>query len=111
MNKLWKSCERAIAKKIGGKRNPITGRQRGDVADIEHEILSPEIKHRNKLPGWLHDAMAQAIASVKKSEQTPIVILHEKGKDHDNDYLLIRLGDFCKIGPEEYLKKLREAGL
>ena len=51
--KDWKQAERRIAKLLGGRRIPITGRQRGDVPDIEHDALSIEVKSRKALPAWL----------------------------------------------------------
>ena len=92
-DKAWKQTERKIAAILGGRRVPITGRQRGDVPDIAHDWLSPEVKHRQKLPAWIHDAMNQAV-SAAKSDQLPIVVLHEKGKSHTSDLVVIQLGDF-----------------
>ncbi len=89
----WKVTERAIAKLLGGKRVPITGRQRGDAPDIAHEWLSIEVKHRKKLPLWLHDAMAQAVASRKRG-QVPIVVLHEQRKRHADDFVVLKMQDF-----------------
>jgi hypothetical protein len=80
MDKAWKACERRIAKYIGGTRIPVTGRQRGDAADIDHPWLSPEVKYRKKLPEWMKDALRQAKASAR-GNQTPIVIMCEKGMD------------------------------
>lgn len=89
----WKNTERAIAKVLGGERVPITGRQRGDVPDIKHDIWSIEVKHRKSLPGWMHNAMAQAKASIR-GQQTPIVVLHELGARHTEDFVVMRLEDF-----------------
>ena len=91
----WKAVERAIAKRLGGVRVPITGRIRGSAPDIEHEWLSLEVKHRKKLPSWLHDAMEQATLS-KRGEQLPTVVLHECGKNHDDDFVIMRLQDFTE---------------
>ena len=92
-DKAWKRTERAIAAAIGGRRVPITGRQRGDAPDIQHPWLSPEVKHRKSLPAWIHNAMAQAVASAH-SDQLPVAILHEKGKRHSSDLVMVRLGDW-----------------
>lgn len=92
-DKTWKACERAIASLLGGERNPVSGRQRGDKADIRHEWLSPEVKHRDKLPAWLFDALAQAEAS-KRGDQLPIVILHESGQRYSDSLVVLRLSDF-----------------
>lgn len=95
-DKTWKATERKIAKLLGGNRVPITGRTRGETPDIEHELLSLEVKHRKKLPDWLHDAMEQAVAS-KRGEQLPVVVLHENGKRHEDDFVCIKLSDFINI--------------
>lgn len=117
-DKLWKAVERRIAKYLGGERVPITGRQRGSAPDIKHEWLSIEVKQRESLPAWVHDAMDQAVSSKRKSiykpgevviykteeerreiekamrSQLPVVILHETGKRIEDDYVVIRLQDF-----------------
>ena len=92
-NKTWKNTERKVAAFLGGERVPITGRQRGDQPDIRHSIFSLEVKHKKQLPEWLHDAIRQAVASLKTDQQLPVVILHEKGQRHTQDYAVIRLAD------------------
>lgn len=108
----WKNTERQIARHLNGERVPITGRQRGSAPDIAHDWLSIEAKHREKLPGWLHDAMKQAEAS-KRGNQLPIVVLHEKGKRHRDNFVIVRLGDFVDwFGDNQpHPDKLREKGL
>ena len=93
MSELWKATERAICKRLGARRVPVTGRQRGDAPDGEHSWLSIEIKHRKSFPLWLHDAMAQAAASVR-DEQLPVVVLHQFYRRHDDDFVVLRLRDF-----------------
>jgi hypothetical protein len=54
----WKHAERQIAKRLGGRRVPVTGR--AGQPDIAHPWLSIEVKHRRRLPQWLTMAMEQA---------------------------------------------------
>lgn len=89
----WKATERKVAAILGGERVPVTGRQRGSAPDIAHSVWSIEVKHRKTLPEWIHDAMSQAKASIR-GEQTPIVILHENGMRHADNYVVMRLADF-----------------
>ena len=103
---LWKKTEREIAKLIGGRRVPVTGRQRGDVPDIEHPLLSIEVKERQTLPAWVEEAMSQAEASVKPF-QIPVVFLHPKGGKHMDDLTILRLRDMIWILEE--LKRKEEA--
>jgi hypothetical protein len=91
----WKSTERAVAKRLGGRRVPITGRQRGDTPDVAHEWLSVEVKHKAQLPLWLHDAMSQAVAA-QRNGQMPIVVLHQSGQRHDNDLVVVRMRDWVE---------------
>ena len=93
MDKPWKRTERTIAARLGGRRVPITGRQRGDVPDVEHPAFAVEVKSRKTLPTWLRNAMAQAIAA-QRGAQLPVVILHENGGHHADDLVLVRFADF-----------------
>ena len=92
-DKAWKATERYYAKRFGGRRVPITGRIRGSAPDVEHAWLAIECKFRKELPAWLHDAMDQAIKSVR-GNMLPIVILHQNGKNHDDDFIVMRTKDF-----------------
>lgn len=96
MSKTWKAAERKIASLLGGERVPITGRTRGSVPDVKHDVLSIEVKHWQKLPNWLHDAMEQAEAS-QRGHQFPAVILHEKGMDYEDCYTVMRLSDIIEL--------------
>jgi len=99
-DRAWKRTERRTAAILGGVRVPVSGRQRGDAPDIRHAWLSPEVKHRAKLPNWLDDSLAQARAAARDG-QLPIVVLHEAGRRHDDNLVLVRLGDFREwFGPE-----------
>lgn len=90
----WKRTERKIATHLGGRRVPVTGRSRGDAPDIAHDWLSVEVKHRATLPGWLHDALRQAVASAQSADKLSVVVLHESGQRHTNDMVVLRLADF-----------------
>ena len=91
-DKIWKAFERRIAKYIGGERVPVSGRARGDKPDIDHSWLSVECKYKQRLPFWLHDAMAQAEASAMP-RQLPCVILGERGKETGESFIVFRLRD------------------
>lgn len=90
----WKRIERAVAKKLGGKRLPINGR--GKQADVETPCLAVEVKSRQTLPAWLTHAMSQSAAGCKPG-QIGLVILHLIGAKHGADMVLLRLDDFMEI--------------
>ena len=92
----WKRAEREIAQRVGGKRVPVSGRARGDAPDVEHPRLAIEVKHRQKLPEWLLDALAQAEKSAIL-DQIPVVILHEAGQRYDESLCLIRLKKLMEL--------------
>jgi hypothetical protein len=95
-DKLWKQAERKLAALLGGKRVPVSGRQRGFAPDIDHNLFSIEVKHRQSLPSWIHDAMAQAVAS-QKDGQIPIVILHEKGMAYPNSLTFLTVSGILDL--------------
>ena len=90
----WKATERAIARRFGGRRTGVI-EQWGHpgVADVYTDWLAVEVKERRALPAWLHLALSQARAGATP-EQLPLVVLHESGRRHDGDMVLLRLSDF-----------------
>lgn len=86
----WKATERRIAAELGGRRVPVTGRSRGDAPDIEHPLLSLEVKSRAILPAWLHDAMDQAEAAAVAG-RVPTAVLHQTGTRYADALCIIRL--------------------
>ena len=53
---------------------------------------SVEVKHRKKLPDWIHSAMMQA--EVEADGRVPIVVLHEKNLKYEDSYVMIRINNF-----------------
>ena len=96
-DKTWKHAERVIAKMLHGRRIPVSGRQRGDSADIEHPDLSPEVKHWKKVPGWtfIQDCLDQAVKSVR-GEQVPIVVIHKTRTSYNDSLVIMTLDNFVE---------------
>jgi len=88
----WKRTERAVARKLGGQRTSKAG-PGTNAPDVETESWSIEVKHRDQLPLWLTDALAQAARNASDGK-LPLVVLHEAGRRHADDLVLLRLGDF-----------------
>jgi hypothetical protein len=91
--KSWKTCERRIAEELGGVRIPVSGRGRGDNADVDHPSLSIEVKSRKKLPAWLLDAIAQAEAAASPN-QLPVAVLHQDRSRYSDALVVMRLSRF-----------------
>jgi hypothetical protein len=88
--KAWKEHEKATAVALGGRRVGLTGLA---TADVVSDHLSVECKERAELPKWLRSAMTQAVKACR-GQQVPLVVLHEKGRRHDNDYVVMRRRDY-----------------
>ena len=89
-DKVWKKVERALAKRLNGRRQGAVGRRGPDVLS---GWLSVEVKHRKRLPEWLKTALDQAKSGASE-QQLAIAVLHEAGQRHADDLVLMRLGDF-----------------
>ena len=95
----WKQQERNWADMLGGKRVPVSGRQRGDQPDVAHPDYSIECKAGAVLSTRVLDGMEQAIAAMK-DRQTPIVCISNRKKGGQNTsakYVLMRAEDFVEL--------------
>ena len=96
MAAAWKGTERAVAAILGGRRVPVTGRQRGDAPDVAHDRLSIEVKHRKEVPAWLLGAMAQAEAAAIGG-RLPVAVIHAHGARHADGLAVLRLRDLAAL--------------
>ena len=86
----WKAIERWWADLLGGKRVPVTGRQRGDATDIEHTTLSIEVKAGKTISTRLSDGMEQAKASIV-GDQIPILCVTQSRKGNVGNLNLVMM--------------------
>ena len=89
-DKAWKRAERRVAELTGGRRLGPSGR---NTADVINGWLACEVKERAELPRWLAEAVGQAVRNAPAG-MLPVVILHELGRRHVDDVVMLRLGDF-----------------
>lgn len=87
----WKSTERRIAGRLRAERVPVADKR--STTDVISTVIACEVKHRKSLPTWLHDARRQADEAAKLG-QSPVVVLHETGKNGDTDIVLMSLSTF-----------------
>ncbi|KKN29181.1 hypothetical protein LCGC14_0846870 [marine sediment metagenome] len=69
-----KSAERRLARIVGGKRNPTTGKA---VIDVETETEAFGLKSWGSLPAWLHEAWEQTESDAARVDKSPILVLEE----------------------------------
>lgn len=105
----WKNAELEWAAILGGVRVPITGRARGNVADVAHDLYAIEVKKvgqgkRPYVTEKLKDAIDQAVqASATAFKQdgisrTPLVGIEQtNGSRRIERYVVLRLEDFLEI--------------
>ena len=91
----WKQAEREIAERMGGKRVPVTGRDRGDAPDVDVPMFSVEVKAgRNALSAaTIKLAQAQAEASAAKDGKEPISV-HVQMSGRGNPRVRVVCWDF-----------------
>ena len=88
-----KNLERSVAKRMGGKRVGILGKE-----DISCGPWSIEAKKRKAFVGCKY--MEQAVRNCPAGK-TPIVIVHMTSQRHGKDLVMMRFRDF-----EEWFGKL-----
>jgi len=88
----WKSAERRAARVLGGKRHV-----RLDLfepgPDVDHPLLSIEVKYRRRLPALLEKAIAQAASY--DNRKPPAVVLFERGRI--DGLVVLRLSHFASL--------------
>jgi len=84
-----KAVERALAKRLEGRRVGILGQEDIFIGDL----FSVEVKSRKSVA--IYDWFQQAVKNAKG--KIPLLIVHITGKHHDNDLVVMSLKDFEKI--------------
>jgi len=89
----WKSFERRVAKKLGGKRNPLSGMNSGKPGDVRHSVFTVEWKLRASciIYKWLDKVKEEAISENK------IPLLVVKQKHQKGEYAILELDNFVDL--------------
>jgi len=88
--KLWKTVERRICKKHGGKRRGVTGKGESDCI---HPWKAIEVKSRKKMPQYLRTWIRQAVINAEAGK-LPLVHWHEPGTSDADDIVFMHFCDF-----------------
>ena len=90
-DKVWKQFERRIAKRLGGRRVGILGKE-----DIEHPVFSVETKVLKELPKFMTKVYGQAKRNSPKGK-IPFACIKENGRHDENALVILSFGDFQEI--------------
>lgn len=77
-DKAWKHAERTVAKVLGGKRNPLSGRMGGHTSgDVYGLPVYVEVKQRNHFA--VLTIMAEVEKEAEKEGKPPVLVIHQRG--------------------------------
>ena len=91
-DKSWKAFERRVAKRVGGKRIPVTGER--DGADVIAPAFCYQAKLRRGLPSYLREWLRGIVAAGERSGTTGVVIWKSPGALDDDAVVVLRLKDW-----------------
>jgi len=96
-DKNWKRMERRVAKKLGGKRNPLSGSMsRHTAGDVIHDRFYVECKYRKNFSiyKWFDDVKKKA----SRERKIPALVLKEKNRH--GELVVLQLDDFSGLVSE-----------
>ena len=100
---VWKNWERKVAEWFGGdavnaKRIPVTGRQSGDVPDVETIKFAIEVKAGKVVSSRTLKAVDQAKKAAVATNKIPVVVqVHKVNKNVAVPLVTLDLTTFLKL--------------
>lgn len=100
---VWKNWERKVAEWFGGdsvnaKRIPVTGRQSGDVPDVETIKFAIEVKAGKVVSSRTLKAVEQAKKAGISTNKIPVVVqVHKVNKNVAVPLVTLDLATFLKL--------------
>ena len=91
-DKSWKAFERRLAKRVGGKRIPVTGER--DGADVIAPPFCYQAKLRRGQPSYLRAWLKGIVAAGERSGTTGVVVWKQPGARDDDAVVVLRLRDW-----------------
>lgn len=90
----WKRVEREIARRLGGARIPLLGRQ---GSDLDVPYLCVEVKSRKMIGAYLWDEFMAQILATDEGGKVPAIVLHRPGMKYDDALVCVRAGDWARL--------------
>ena len=91
-DKSWKAFERRLARRVGGRRIPVTGER--DGADVIAGPFVYQAKLRRGLPSYLRDWLRGIVAAGERSGTTGVVVWKQPNARDDDAVVVLRLEDW-----------------
>ena len=107
-DKAWKAFERRVAKRVGGKRIPVTGER--DGADVVAGPFVYQAKLRKGVPSYLRDWLRGIVAAGERCGSTGVVVWKQPGAKDDDALVLLRLKDWQDWHGCENVEEEKPAG-
>jgi hypothetical protein len=97
-NPAWKGFERRCASRLGGKRRPVTGMDRGD-GDAFTEMFEYQCKLRQGQPSYLREWLSGIVGTATARNRIGVVIWKEPGagRPDDDALVVLRLKDWTDL--------------
>ena len=102
MDTRWKAFERRCAERMGGRRRPVTGIDRGD-GDAFTSMFELQCKLRIGQPDYLKRWLRDIVAAAKTRNRVGVVVWKEPGEHgargvgDDNALVVMRWADFVDL--------------
>ena len=93
----WKHAERELAKRLGGRRIPLLGRE---GSDLDVPYLFVEVKSQGRIAPYLwKDFFAQILTGLEVAgdDRIPAIAIHRPGMKYDDALVCIRAGDWERL--------------
>ena len=92
-DKSWKAFERTVARRVGGRRIPVTGLDR-DGADVIAPAFHYQCKLRQGVPAYLTKWLDGITATAAQSGSTGIIIWRAPHTLNDDALVILKLSDW-----------------
>ena len=94
-DKSWKAFERRLAKRLGGKRIPVTGER--DGADVIAGPFCYQAKLRRGVPSYLRSWLRGIVSASERKGSIGIVVWKAPNGRDDDAVVLLRLKDWADL--------------
>ena len=92
-DKPWKKFEREVARRLGGKRIPVTGLDRAG-ADVDAGAFKVQCKLRRNVPAYLTRWLDGITMTAAHTGSTGIVVWRAPNTLNSNALVILRLSDW-----------------